>query len=381
MDDVRRDRTQKVHYGRGDRINYEKPVAALDLQLDLLSFSRTAPHTEMVDAFCETYNPALGTDVITHNPEAFRDHCILPGIHDALDGMAQYISAEMCQLVTDIAEEMPPEMLFPTDLQFQEGLLVLGKRLVLPMHRTTADETGTHSVEGMRLLERLGYPLKVAAIGYSQMPERMQIENTNGDKLDKGIQIFCYATQGDCYDFLTDRGDESVDVTFDRAFGPHSSYYYAPLILVDHLVWGYGSQWGEAHIGEVISSENTAPKVSYLRRWLLALWRLMWQEILHPDPFRLDRPAQKRAMRQFPHREVGDVLRVIRLRKIDETADEWSPDGGAEGRELSHGYWRRGHWRTLHRDTDTERKVYVKGHAVRPDLPQADSYKVVSVER
>lgn len=369
MDDqpVRRDKTQKIVAGRGDRVNFDRPIAALDLQLALLDFTRTADWEETLMTFAEAYSPAMEGDVITDNSNNFREAFLRPGISKSLNGMAQYVSAEMCDLVTAIAEEMPPEMMFPTDLQFFNGLLVLGKKLVTPWHGLSGDKV---------LLDSDG-SLGIRAIGYSDMPENTGIRVEDGTTVDAGLQMFLYCTQGDAVRFNNDRPGRNSNIILneDSAFGR------APLVLTDHFVWAFGSPWGEARVGEHVSAANTSPKVSYVRRWLLALWRLMWQEILHPDPFHLDRPAFKRMVKLMPQKQDGDVLRIIRLRKIDETADEWLPSGGDAMRELSHGYWRRGHWRTLHRDTETERKVYVKGHTVRPDLPQADSYKVVSVER
>ncbi len=366
MDSARRDGTQIIAAGRGDRVNYDRPVAALDTQLALLDWTRTADWQEMLAAFTKAYNPAFENDVVSKEPNQFRDWFVVPGVSASLNGMAQYISAEICDLVTAIAEEMPPEILFPTDLQFFDGLLVLGKKLHLPQFSLDDEH---------RLVTEDIVDIKIRAIGYSRIPEDTAIKTTDGLNNTDGLQFFLYTTTGDAIEYTGYRGRTPL------ALNPNSALARAPLVLSDHTVWGFGSPWSEAKCGEVVTSFNAVPKISYLRRWLLALWRLMWQEILHPDPFRVDRPAYKRAVRLMPQRHDGDVLRIIRLRKIDETVDDWMPDGGNAMRELRHGYVRRGHWRTLHRDEDTERKVWVRAHYVRPDLPQADSYKVVSVER
>lgn len=336
----------------------ERPVEAFELSIKMLDYTRTTDFLGLLDGFAAGTKPVMVADEgdVSGNNDLYVNHLLGPTWVRAANGMAQYVTPEMVRLVSGVADEMPPEPLFPTDVQFESGLIVLGTTMSYPVVDT---ESPTQA--------RLHLPIR--AIGYCPSPVPIRSSVGKDDERD-GLSII----------LLIDGADAAETFGIDVLRG--SILDRAPVILADHASWAFGHPWGVATEGDQIDSDHVTISISTVRRWLLAYFRLLWQEILDPEVTHVPRAFRRRFDRVAAHsRESGDVLRVIRLRKVYDEADFAPGDRAGEGSEHTHGHWRRAHWRRIHQGTDDERLVWVKGHWVRPDLPIIDNFQVVSVER
>jgi hypothetical protein len=365
----------RIHTDHSGRLPH-RPAEALDLSVRLLRFYDGAnpDGNTVIDASSRlpAALPGDSTDPTsfgfgnTDGVRAYGELILRRTLLEACGGMTQYVTPEIVHLVTSIAEEMPPEPLFPTDIQFPAGLIVLGSPLAIPWHDMDAD--------GHLLADGVSW-LNTHAIAYAPIDPTIEVLDEDREAYDEALSLLLLSHQDDVTAWMNRYrpGQEPFDID------PGFPLGRAPMVISDQHAWAIGRTWDAAGIGDTVTSSRTAPKVGWVRRWLLAYWRLLWQEILDPEPFHLDRAFRRRLQRVRPIPDSGDVLRVIRMRKVYDERD-FIP-GDREPTELAHGHWRRAHWRRIHRDTIDERLVWVKGHWVRPDLPVAESWKVVSVER
>jgi hypothetical protein len=155
-------------------------------------------------------------------------------------------------------------------------------------------------------------------------------------------------------------------------------------LVVDYWSWTFDAEWDEAaedlddkflHFGANAALVSKA--VGNTRRWLLALWRFMGQEIVVSEPAFLDRAARRRAERAGQDASVT----VVRLRRVQHPD---APDTDRIGGRLwTMRWWVSGHWRTLYRGTDRERKIWVRPFVKGPDDKPlaAPKRRLVSIER
>lgn len=133
-----------------------------------------------------------------------------------------------------------------------------------------------------------------------------------------------------------------------------------------------------------VFSFGPAPWVSALRRWVIAMFRLMGDHI-EREPVRLDRPARRRLERMgFP---VDGYLTELRLRKVLYSE---SGDGSGSGAPLRFRHRVRGHWRKFYcpstarpvGDPEAYRYRYVNDYIRGPkESPMVESQQVVTLSR
>lgn len=182
--------------------------------------------------------------------------------------------------------------------------------------------------------------------------------------------------------------------------------YSSEFVLIDRTPWGCGVRWAEgvddrsyeerkrltplpdkdgtlayAHVpnvdeeGRVLADAH----VARVRRFLLALWTFMADEVVVPHAQRLPRPNQKRLVRSGRMAEIPEdgALRIIHLRRYAES-DGREPDPDAEAPNWSHRWYVRGHWRRL----ASGRVTWVRGHVKGPeDRPLVLKNNIVAVHR
>jgi hypothetical protein len=93
----------------------------------------------------------------------------------------------------------------------------------------------------------------------------------------------------------------------------------------------------------------TASYVGFLRKWLLSFWNLLDEEVAVAFPEKPDRAAQKRAQRMGRLPNDGDIVRVVRLRKIIDIDSKEPLDFPEIARRFNHRWRVRSHWRHLQR--------------------------------
>ena len=155
--------------------------------------------------------------------------------------------------------------------------------------------------------------------------------------------------------------------------------------------WVYGANYEV--LAEDIDNQFTAgtgvviPEVDWQRRFLLALWTLMGQEVAVVRPVDLDR-AHRRAILRLREKmpEIGD-LKIVRLRReynpLLELADEEVQRPTGE-REWTHRWWVRDHWawRACGPGRTERRRVWIAPYIKGPESkPLIEKDIIYSLER
>lgn len=157
-------------------------------------------------------------------------------------------------------------------------------------------------------------------------------------------------------------------------------------IVTDVLGWMFNEPW---EVDDNIPFNSAPPEiltedgVAHCTAWvgaarvlILALWRFMSQEIVESTPMHMPRHVAKRAHRAG----TTSLVRIVRLRRVRHPD---SPTHESAAREWAYRWWVTGHWRTLHRGLDNERKTWVRPHVKGPDdrPMRPNRQRVISIER
>lgn len=287
-----------------------------------------------------------------------------------------YLSAHMAALVTEAAELAENEPLFPSDVPCPSGFLVLERpRMCADLH----PETGAV----------LPQVLPLRAIGWtiSEVAER----DLSGSA--DGLMVILYARAGDLDDLYAPAMKEIGQPDAAPLVG--NGFHADDLIPVEFHPWQFGAMWdtasamGEVDVGRIISS------VADHRRWLLALWRLMWQRIIAPEPWHPDRAGHRRAER-IRRRSDGERYSVMHLRRfVEHPRQRPKPDDDAwvawpyPYRIPVRAHWRRQHFASLgparidgQWNPESHRLVFIERHYRGPDhLPVEERHDVTAVVR
>jgi hypothetical protein len=271
------------------------------------------------------------------------------------EGRTIFVTDEIIEVVTTAAEAMPNAPLREDMLPEPNGVLILGE--VMPYWNPLDGEDS--------------FPLR--AIAWYET----EIELPESRETTTGITLICYTDS----ELVRWKRDEWGMGPWPKEMGS-----MPPLYPIDLTAWGFGVEWGEAGPDEERGEFLKAPHIAYLRRWLLALWVFMADEIvpMERDP-RVPRPVEKRAKRGWPKKHWEDgMATVVHLRRQQpRERDEREDDEEREPVMWSHSWIVRGHWRKLKdRETGewTGRVTWVRPH-IKGDGPLVLKERLVLVHR
>lgn len=289
-------------------------------------------------------------------------------------GQTIYVSSEMKSLVEAAANLAEPEPLFPTDLPGPCGMVVFETPVVFDdLHPTTGE-----------LIEKI---LPIRAVAWTQT----KVGKRDGSGMTDGIVLIAY-TDSDSYNQIY--GKAMIDLGLAVQVEPHHRDTLTP---IEYHPWAFGSTWtvSTSQTFERPSEGVLFATVSYQRRFLLSLFRLMWQRITHPEPWHPDRHARKRILRLKPAMLDGEIT-VLRLRRfVDQPHSHRNdPDDWAEWpyphRIPVAAHWRRQWFPSLGParnpdgsfNQDSHRLVFIAEHARGPEhLPILLKHHVSAVVR
>jgi hypothetical protein len=262
-----------------------------------------------------------------------------------------YVSGNIVQRVLQAAESAEPEPLFPTDLFTPNGLLVFEQPLMVPDYHPDTGEL----VDYLRVAVR--------AIGFYQTEVHRFDQGLGEMTRGGGIMMISYTTHDDWVnsygrDFLaackaglidTDGHEGAVEALEGRgALFPPRFMEGTPkdaLLPSDVMPWRYGVSW------QVTDQIEYAPgkidnAVAYIRRFVLALMRFTWQDLIRAERVQ---PSKKLSWRMdLANRPVRDIT-VLRLRRVRTSGDK---EETGTGLPLGHrvkviAHWRRQHYPSL----------------------------------
>lgn len=213
--------------------------------------------------------------------------------------VTHYVSAEVCEEITWAAEEMPPEMLFESDLFTPAGFAVL-----------------EHPLAVVDLNIDTGLPdprvhIHIRAIGWHQHSGIMSpVDQTVGD----GVTLFLYTTPTDYRNgYLTELAATGVDRD---AVWASEADVDGPFLPVEVIPWRFGAPWVAKPDNVIRHIPGTVPSpVAFQRRWFLAFMRLCWQEIIVHRPEHQPRQMLRKWARAANRKALLDYT-TLRLRRV-----------------------------------------------------------------
>lgn len=286
------------------------------------------------------------------------------------DGVTHYVSDEMIDLVSQAADVSDPEPLFDTDLPCPHGLVILENPLLIH---------DLHPTDG-NVDERIVMPIR--GFGWTFQDTIMSIDGDSGP----GIALVIYTDLAAYRDLYL----PSIQALgFDDVNADDLGVLGTGLRMVDYNPWRFGMAWGnggdDAWTANHLHERKMISTVAYNRRWLLALLRLMWQEIIVAEPGHLDRPSTRRAERSKFDQAKNGGIKVLRLRRVYErSGDEHVGQWTMSHRTIVRGHWRRQYYPSLGPvgEPQSYRRIYIDPHVRGPeDAPLVIKHSVTAVVR
>jgi hypothetical protein len=280
------------------------------------------------------------------------------------------------QFVTDASAFMPAAPLLAEVVPSPAGVVMM------PGFKRIIDYSSQVDYEAYGL----DHEVPCVAIGWRMIPE---VQNLDGE-LVPGLDLFIYSSK----QWAAQVGDSPAWLT----------EWPSQFVTIDRTPWAFGVPWREPRDeAEVIARLEVGPDgnkqyveatyhdegvvvsdthVARVRRFLLALWSFMADEIVAPTKVDLPRSNMKRldrSGRMMAEVPEDGALRIIHLRRYADDGEErgeYDPD--AEAPMWSHRWYVRPHWRRL----ASGRVTYVKGHIKGPeDRPLVLKNNIVAVRR
>lgn len=359
---------------------YSKPAAQIDPETGRLGAvdDAGAPAAAFVDGRSNAEQEIILT------PETFDRATMLTSVvmaqteYQMLDrSQTVFLSDAMKALVTEAADLAEPEPLFDSDIPFDAGLIVFETPLLLDdLHPETGDPIGKPV-------------MPVRAIGWS----RAAVGARDGSGEVEGIVLINY-TDRDAYNSIfIPAMREIVSDEIEAMEADHDRWMWP----IEFHPWAFGSSWvGIDHLGEQSQGKIVSP-VAYNRRWVLSLFRIMWQRIIKPEHWE---PTTRKQMDRLPkgRRPMmldGEGMKVLALRRFVESTER--SESAGDDVDWPHPYripvephWRRQHYPSMGParnedgswNQDSHRLVFIARHARGPEhLPLKETHQVVAVVR
>lgn len=342
------------------------PGAALKLHLDSLAWIRSPQCTRMIIRGTSAFQQLSKADpqvALAYGQFLYRSAVSL------LDSApTYYVAPPICELVEAAAQLAEPEPLFPTDLIEPEGIAIFARPFVLnePDGLFTGPPEAQHPLWTLR-----GISWRTATVDCKTDPDQTPLDGKQDMR--EGIELIAWVSK--------------LDGAALYGFEPPAVDALVPLEITG---WAFGAGWKRSDSCEGFTAAEQSASVSDTRVRLLALLRLLWQEILVPDTFGPDRGLRRRSESIRRRRWEDGGIKVVRLRHVHRDDDsEATVDDGNGGRRLNHrvivrGHWRRQHYRSLGPvgDDAAYRLIWIAPHVRGPeDAPLVLRHNVTAVVR
>jgi hypothetical protein len=343
-------------------------MRALDWHLQYFEYQGTSEHRRRIDRFSEAY--FNDKDIGWREGETLGEGMARDEGRFMQWARTTWVQEDICTYLEAAVKNMPPSILHSSDLPYDQGLVIFDRPMTYFDYLTDAEK-------GVKKHELAVMPLR--AIGWSHATTVGRKDRTVG----QGIFLWVYTD----LDFINGvYAEEFLTTNTTPIHGPK-------LILVDITAWLFDDElWSDAVGDDAIPQgplmdplgENRviAQHMGLLRRYILALFLFMKQEIVAASEERPPRPAKRRAER--PGLSTPDSIVVIHLRRVKQKSKDETEDEAAEREhvEWSHRWIVRAHWRQISDKEGRPRLVPVREHVKGPDdKPLVIKERIVSVDR
>jgi len=286
-----------------------------------------------------------------------------------------FVSSDMIDMLSIAAEEFDGEKLHASDMFAPSGIVYLEKPLVTAVTTTNVNEETGEFYKNPEA-EVVG----IRAVSWARSDQVMTKDPDGTLRPIDGMFMYLYTDAG-CFRYITGVGEQIDDLIPDTS-----------LMLLDSTAWAYGSAWRTAR------EEDTAEQIIRLadsadgticsedsgmvRRFMVALFRFVWQELLVRDtPEEVNRATRRQAQRLTGLKEPITILKLRRARHAS--------DGTGEGCRLDHRVLVRGHARNQwypslgpSDDPDAHRLIWIAPHVRGPeDAPFLTKPKATAIVR
>lgn len=298
-----------------------------------------------------------------------------------------YVSERMTDLVDAAAKVADSEPLFPTDPPTKSGFAVFERPwTMVDLHPDTGE-----------VVPELQIPIR--AVGWYETPVSVVGEPLADAGM--GLQLFFYT---DCKSYNTVYLPTLAK--YNPAIEPIGGDIRDDPMVMDVAPWRYGMSWrptedledAEDHMG--YENHAVVANVGEGRRFMLAFFRLMWQELLVAEPWdgvnRAERKRWARVGRTLP--DDGGI-KLVKLRKMrrplapgfdrpdeDEDSRRWKLDH----RIMVRPFWRQQHYPSLgparledgSMNPESHRRIYIEAFPKGPEwAPFVFKHNVTAVTR
>lgn len=363
----------------------ERAVRALDYHLDLLEWMRTEEAHRLYRGVINiSQRPAeLGQDVDALAAYRLRDEIVNVG-----SCPTYFVTGEMGRVSKMAADSLPVGgALLPQDLPSRTGLAYLSSSVRFPDYGPAGART--------QWLSDIDNAASVAIRAVSwKYEDRIAWHREDGTiTYAPGVHYTLWCSGPDIYEAYHKIFEEARKrgelAGFNENELNHDAWRDVRFCPFEFSAWTFGHGY---IITDLITPELTGGRVhaavDWQRRFLLALWSLMGQEVAVVRPVHLKRPEERRRLRikqKFP--EFGD-LKIVRLRRqynpILELADDEEGLSVGPTREWTHRWWVRDHWawRACGPRRSERRRVWIAPYIKGPeDKPLIEKDIIYSLER
>lgn len=338
-------------------------MSALDWHLGYFEWQGTIEHQRQMAHFAEAYERGKGRTVILNT--SFETQARALGNDEGrLIDLAQtvWVEADICTIIEAAVENMPNGILHETDLPLDHGLLVFSR----PLNLDFPSRINVHPDH-----TTVAVPLR--AIAWTKVYGG--VGRTDGSPPGDGLYIWLY----------TDRA--YVPDNLDRIYDPQLKEQWASipgpeLQPIDITAWLFNDEWDDTLSQEKAAMGMLAmrPQMVQVRKYLLAMFLYMKEQIVDTSWIRLPRASRRRAERAKKELPEAGSIRVVHLRKV--VRPHHTPSGEGEPKEWSHRWWVRAHWRQIRTRDGKHRLIPVRAHVKGPDdKPLVVKSEIYSVDR
>lgn len=301
-----------------------------------------------------------------------------------LSNPTTFVGSEIIDLISIAANDLGDEPLRRTDVYEPSGFIYLEKPLVVKVPGAFykdgvisrgEDDGETIGIRGISwmvdhrsVIPREKRPEDSMIISADESEIHVPVEGRGGIRLNVYTDLGClrYITG------ITDWPDTMPDRT---------------LILSQITAWAFDVEWRTIESGEEASNvdENgvltCAGDLTVVRKFVLSLWRFMWQELVVRETGEVPRHVRKGMARALDRK---DPITILKLRRHKNSADGTGDGSRLDYRLLVRGHWRNQWYRSLGPADDpaSHRMIWIDPHVRGPeDAPFRTKPKVTAVVR
>jgi len=300
-----------------------------------------------------------------------------------LSNPTTFVGSEIIDLISIAANDLGDEPLRRTDVYEPSGFIYLEKPIVVKV-------PGAFYKDGvLRKAPDPGETVGIRGISWmvdhrSVIPRQRKAEDSMIISADAseihipvegrgGIRMNVYTDVG-CLRYISDISDWP------------DSFPDRTLVLSQITAWAFDAEWRTVEDPDEDTFDETgvltcSTDLVFVRKFILSLWRFMWQELVVREGGDVPRHVRKGMARALDRK---DPITILKLRRHKNSAERTGDGSRLDYRLLVRGHWRNQWYRSLGPADDpaSHRMIWIDPHVRGPeDAPFRTKPKVTAVVR